>query len=369
MADPRRPGEHRNLPVDRGRHETIVPEAGHDPYRLLEEPPAGAACGVCGLVYRDGRWAWRGGARTLKPPPGGPAGAVLCPACRRIHDSYPAGIVTLRGGWLATHLGEVLDVIRVNADLELQEHPQNRLMTLDTHDGEVEVTTTGIHLARRIGDALRDAYKGQLAVDYLQDAEQVRVTWTRADLAERPQHAPAVEPLVEVIPHDIALTPEVRDYLDDRIGRLPEFYPRILSSRVVLRGETRHHQAGGPFSVHVYVDVPQRVIVVTRQQRDDLHVAIREAFDAAQRQLQDLARKQRGEVSPTTPPPRGRVARVFQELGYGFINTAEGDVYFHRNAVLERRFDEIEAGSEVRYELETGEKGLQASTVALLADH
>jgi cold shock CspA family protein len=37
--------------------------------------------------------------------------------------------------------------------------------------------------------------------------------------------------------------------------------------------------------------------------------------------------------------------------------------------VPEGRFNEIEPGSEVRYELEAGEKGLQASTVALPSDH
>lgn len=366
MPRNQRPDGYQNLPVDRHRRDTIVPEAGHDPYRLREKPPAGAVCPACGLAFRDGRWTWPGDARVLRPSPEAAGGGVLCPACRRISDNYPAGIVTLRGAWLATHVGEVLDVIRVNAELELQEHPQNRVMTLETRDGEVDVTTTDVHLARRIGEALSATYEGELGIEYSPGDDQVRVAWTRAEAAGRPAHAATAAPLVEVVPHDVVITPEVQEYLQQRVGRLPEFYDRILSSRVVLRGETRHHQTGGPFSVHLYIDVPQRVVTVTRQQRDNLHVAIREAFDAAQRQLQDLARKQRGDVSPTVQPPRGQVARIFHQLGYGFIDTAEGDVYFHRNAVLERRFDELEAGSEVRYELEVGEKGLQASTVALL---
>lgn len=369
MVNRRGPGEYENLPVDRRRHDTIVPEAGHDPYRLLKEPSAGTACTGCGLVYREGRWTWPGETRILPPFPASTEGEVLCPACRRIRDHYPAGFTTLRGPWLANHLGEVLDVIRVNAEIELLEHPENRVMTLDTRDGEIEITTTDTHLARRIGEAMRDAYEGELAVDYLEDGDQVRVAWTRADVTERPGPAEAEDRPFEIVMHEVTVMPDVMEYLRFRIGRLPYFYDRILSSRIVLRGETRHHRTGGPFSVHVYVDTPQRVIVVTRQQRENLHVAIREAFDAVQRQLEDHARVQRGDVSPTTQPPRGRVARVFHELGYGFIDTDEGDVYFHRNAVLEGRFGEIEPGSEVRYELEAGEKGLQASTVALPSDH
>jgi ribosomal subunit interface protein len=364
-----RPNQYSNLPADQRRHDTIVPEAGNDPYRVLEEPAAGEPCHGCGLVYREGRWAWPGSKRVLRPLAANVQSDVLCPACRRIRDNYPAGFTTLRGPWLANHLGEVLDVVRVNAELELMEHPENRVMTLDTHDGEVEITTTDIHLARRIGEALRDAYKGELAVDYLEAGDQVRVAWTRDDMTERPAHPEAEERPFEIVTHGVTVTPDVMEYLQLRIGRLPSFYDRILSSRIVLRGETRHHRTGGPFSVHVYVDTPQRVIAVTRQQRDNLHVAIREAFDAVQRQLEDHARVQRGDVSPATRPPRSRVARVFHELGYGFIDTEDGDVYFHRNAVLGDRFHEIEPGSEVRYELKTGEKGLQASTVALSSAH
>ncbi len=367
MTTTPRPNDFRNLPADARRHDTIVPEAGHDAYRDVEGFPSGTACTECGLVYEAGRWAWAGERRTLRAPAhAAPGDHHLCPACRRVRDNYPAGFVTLSGAFVSTHLAEVLDVIRVNAGLELIEHPQNRVMTLETRGDEVEVTTTDAHLARRIGEALRDTYKGGLDVDYLKESDQVRVVWRREAVPVREAHEAVAEPLVEVVVHDVILTPEVQSYLQSRIDRLPDSYERILSSRVVLRGETRHHQTGGPYSVHIHIDVPQRVVVVTRQKRDDLHAAIKEAFDAAQRQLHEHARKQRGDVSPTVKPSRGHISRVFPELGYGFIDTGEGDAYFHRNAVLEHRFDELEVGREVRFELEGGDKGLQASTVALV---
>ncbi|MGE0598579.1 MAG: BCAM0308 family protein [Dehalococcoidia bacterium] len=364
-----KPGEYKNLPVDRRRHDTIVPEAGHDPYAEIQQPPAGTVCEVCGLKFENGRWTWPGEGRTF-PARRAESGAPtqVCPACRRTRDNYPAGFVSLSGAFVSGHLAEILEVVEQTSAAEIEDHPLNRVIELTSGADRVDFTTTDLHLARRVGEAVRDLFEGELAVDYLADGHQVRVGWVRDDLPPLEPAEPAVAPLVEVMTRDIHLTPDLQSYLDERIARLPEFYDRIISSRVIVGGETRHHREGGPFSVHIHIDVPQRVISVTRQKRANLHVAIREAFDAAQRQLQDLARKQRGEVSPTEQPPRGEVARVFPNLGYGFIDTPEGDVYFHKNAVLMGRFDEIEPGMSVRYELEQGLQGLQASTVALPGD-
>lgn len=46
-------------------------------------------------------------------------------------------------------------------------------------DGVIAVTTTDVHLARRIGEALHRAYQGQLDIKYSQDEYLVRVNWTR----------------------------------------------------------------------------------------------------------------------------------------------------------------------------------------------
>jgi cold shock CspA family protein len=58
------------------------------------------------------------------------------------------------------------------------------------------------------------------------------------------------------------------------------------------------------------------------------------------------------------------VARIFPQDGYGFIATPEGrELYFHRNSVLEPGFDQLEVGTEVRFDEEMGEQGLQATSV------
>ncbi|MFW5833324.1 MAG: cold shock domain-containing protein, partial [Pseudomonadota bacterium] len=64
-------------------------------------------------------------------------------------------------------------------------------------------------------------------------------------------------------------------------------------------------------------------------------------------------------------PLTGHVVRLFHDEGYGFVHTDTGDVYMHRNAVVDDGFDRLEVGAEVRLEIAEGEspQGWQATTV------
>jgi cold shock CspA family protein len=85
------------------------------------------------------------------------------------------------------------------------------------------------------------------------------------------------------------------------------------------------------------------------------------------RRLEDHSRRQRGSVKTHEGPPQARVSRLFPEEGYGFLETPDGaEIYFHRNSVLGAGFDRLEIGAEVRYVMEQGEKGPQASTVIIV---
>ncbi|HIC82219.1 MAG TPA: HPF/RaiA family ribosome-associated protein, partial [Kiloniellaceae bacterium] len=122
---------------------------------------------------------------------------------------------------------------------------------------------------------------------------------------------------------------------------------------------------------------PGSQIVVNRNPKEkrsheDVYVAVRDAFDAARRRLEDHARRKAGKVKAHAVPPHGRVVRLFPYEGYGFIQTAEGqEVYFHRNSLVDADFDKLETGQEVRLVLAEGEseKGPQASTVKLVGKH
>ena len=130
-------------------------------------------CPDCSVVYEDGRWHW-----TARPAE---AAESLCPACRRIRDREPAGVVTLAGPRVAALRRDIVQLARHQEEAEKPEHPLNRIMDVqETAEGLV-ISTTDIHLPRRIGQAIRRAYRGKLAVKFEEHGYFVRVDWTSPD--------------------------------------------------------------------------------------------------------------------------------------------------------------------------------------------
>ena len=169
---------------------------------------------------------------------------------------------------------------------------------------------------------------------------------------------------------------EIRAEIAAQMERLEQFSPRIASCRVVVSGPKTRHKRGTLFHIQLRVAMPERkdVIVDQRQgdagEREHALAAIREAFAAAARQIEDVARDMRGQVKTHVAESRGRVASILAGDDCGFIETADGrEIYFHRNAVLNGGFARLSVGSEVRFVEEDGEKGAQASTVRLVGKH
>lgn len=151
-------------------------------------------------------------------------------------------------------------------------------------------------------------------------------------------------------------------------AKLDTFHPRLVGCKVRVSVPNKRPQ-GTPvhYNVRVAVGVPRGELAATRQRQKELMTAVQEAFRAVSRQLQDYNRKQRGPPAPTSAAPRGVVSRLNSFEGFGFLTTAEGtELYFHRNSVLHDGFDDLQVGDAVRYAEETGQKGPQASSVALV---
>ncbi len=168
-----------------------------------------------------------------------------------------------------------------------------------------------------------------------------------------------------------ALEADIRD----KAEKLDQYCDQIMSCRVVVDAPHQHQHQGQLFSISVDLTVPGGEIVASRSAdehhaHEDAYVAVRDAFNAVQRRLEDYVRKLKREVKLHQPPPHGRVAKLMKEEGYGFIDSFDGtEVYFHRNSVLHDAFDSLEVGHEVRFAEEMGEEGPQASSVALIGKH
>ncbi len=155
------------------RGDRFIREHVHDPYKTRLKLPDPTLCPQCGAVYSNGRWHWAD-----RPDQ---CHEELCQACHRINDEYPAGTVTLSGGFVGRHRDEIIGLARNQEQLEKGEHPLNRIMRIDEQDHSIVITTTDIHLPRRIGEALYDAYEGELDFHYEEGAYLIRVAWRRDD--------------------------------------------------------------------------------------------------------------------------------------------------------------------------------------------
>ena len=140
-----------------------------DPYQTQQKPHEPTVCPQCRAVFRNGRWQW--GAS----PEG--ARSNICPACRRIADGLPAGIVTAHAPIAVRRKPEIISIARNAEAAEQPEHPLNRIMTIEDTEAGLVISTTDIHLPRRIASALKRAFRGELDVQFDDAAYFVRIDW------------------------------------------------------------------------------------------------------------------------------------------------------------------------------------------------
>jgi cold shock CspA family protein/ribosome-associated translation inhibitor RaiA len=175
---------------------------------------------------------------------------------------------------------------------------------------------------------------------------------------------------------------ESSDTLERRVrehwAKVERHYDGIISARIVI--EAPHKQPHkSSLAISISIGVPGRDIVVKREQRlheSDDHATwvVNEAFQIAERQLEDYAQMQRRDVKAHEGEREyARIARLYPDQDYGFIETRDQlNIYFHRDVLRDADFDAVEEGSEVLYTLapDEGPMGPMASSVWTLGtDH
>lgn len=155
------------------RRDQLRPEREHDTYKRQQKPPEPAVCPGCGAIFHNGRWQW--GERRSD------SAEIVCPACQRIADDFPAGFVHIIGTFFMAHREEIFSLIRHHEEKARTEHPLARIMTVkeDSEGSGILITTTDIHLARDLGEALHNAYQGELEFHYNEAEKLLRVHWQR----------------------------------------------------------------------------------------------------------------------------------------------------------------------------------------------
>jgi cold shock CspA family protein len=180
---------------------------------------------------------------------------------------------------------------------------------------------------------------------------------------------------LEIRFHNLDHSPFVEAAVREAAKKLERYADQIIRCQVTIEAPHKHHHQGNLFKVTVDVRLPGGEVIASRgpsehHAHEDAKVALRDAFKAVRRQIQDHVRVRRGKVKSHETAPHGKIFELNREAGFGRIRTPDGrEVYFHRNSILNADFDHLETGAQVRFDEEAGDQGPQASSVHVVGKH
>ncbi len=153
-------------------------DTSHDPYLPKEGGYDMAVCRRCHAIYHNKRWYIDEDLyqRQIKSKN---TSKTLCPACLKIKDGFPGGIVVLRGKFLKGHKEEILNLVKNEEERAMGFNPLERIIDIKEDKGGIEISTTNEKLAQRIGKSIERAYQGKATYKWSEDVKLLRVTWER----------------------------------------------------------------------------------------------------------------------------------------------------------------------------------------------
>jgi cold shock CspA family protein len=177
---------------------------------------------------------------------------------------------------------------------------------------------------------------------------------------------------LEISFHNLDPSEAVEADIRERMAKLEKIYDRLTSCRVAVERQQNQHRTGNIYEVHIDMLVPGDELVVSRAPHrpkeryanPDIRTSVRDAFEAAERQLIDYKEQLRGDVKLHEPLFKGQVSEVDPKGEFGFVLTKEGNqLYFHRNSVMEGDWEKLRRGTAVHYVEAAGDTGPTASKV------
>jgi ribosome-associated translation inhibitor RaiA len=126
--------------------------------------------------------------------------------------------------------------------------------------------------------------------------------------------------------HGLPHSQDIESKIAEAAEKLNRVFAEIMSCRVVVDLDNRRHKKGNLYRIHIDVSVPGTELYVGREPGErnahkDVFVAIRDAFNAIERQLQEYARTRRGEVKKGVAAPHGRISELLRDQDYGPMET------------------------------------------------
>ena len=168
---------------------------------------------------------------------------------------------------------------------------------------------------------------------------------------------------------DIPPSDAIQDLIQKNIDKLNEFDERIMHCHVVVKHAQNHKNNGKLYNVRLEITVPGEKIVSNHTRDEDINVAIRDAFKAVRRQLQDYASRRRGDVKAKPLTLHGFITKIFFDNEFGFIESNGVEYYFSPSNLAHSNFAKLDIGTEVTFLENVAAEGLQANRVTIGKHH
>ncbi|PIZ04779.1 MAG: ribosomal subunit interface protein [Gammaproteobacteria bacterium CG_4_10_14_0_8_um_filter_38_16] len=176
---------------------------------------------------------------------------------------------------------------------------------------------------------------------------------------------------VQITFRDLPHSDAVKSHLEERVDKLQQFCHNIISCHIVVELSNKNQHRGNLHNTHITITVPGKELVTTRNEMEDMYLSIRSAFDDMTVQLESYVEHIQNKVKnhQTTTTMAGKIVRLFNGDGFGFIEGANGiEFYFNANHVLEPNFHKLTVGTPVHFIEGMGTDGPQAHRVKIIEE-
>ena len=180
---------------------------------------------------------------------------------------------------------------------------------------------------------------------------------------------------LEVTFHNCQHSDAVEAEIRKQVGKLEKRFPQLIGCRVSVEALHKQHRTGNVWDVHIVMSVPGKDLAVSREPHrakenyahPDVMTSLRDAFRAAERQLEAYKERPRQDWTPPSGSAvTGQVTQMLPENDHGFIlNNLGSQIYFHRDSVTKSDFGSLKVGDTVHYVEEEGDAGPVATKVRL----
>ena len=162
----------------------------------------------------------------------------------------------------------------------------------------------------------------------------------------------------------------IRADIETQLEKLEHLYDRIISCHISVRAPHLHKRKH-IYHINLHLEIPGEDIIVNNEPEknithSDMHIAIRDAFNALQRQLRKRIKGLKNKSKQQDTHKHAIIKSFDPNQGYGFLKDPTGcEIYFHENALLNGHNSDLKPGSKVRFVEDLGEKGLHVSSMSI----